>query len=150
MQSPPETAADRVIRKAARRFLWLLFLLFMFSFIDRANVGMAALTMDNDLGISASQFALSLTSFSVAYFLCEIPSNLILERVGARIWIARIAITWGLASAAWSASPRPASHPAPCSTSPTGSRNITAPASTPGSCWRSRSPWHSAPPSPAS
>jgi ACS family 4-hydroxyphenylacetate permease-like MFS transporter len=100
MQSPPETAADRVIRKAARRFLWLLFLLFMFSFIDRANVGMAALTMDNDLGISASQFALSLTSFSVAYFLCEIPSNLILERVGARIWIARIAITWGLASAA--------------------------------------------------
>jgi len=100
MQSLPETAADRVIRKAARRFLWLLFLLFMFSFIDRANVGMAALTMNNDLGISASQFALSLTSFSVAYFLCEIPSNLILERVGARIWIARIAITWGLASAA--------------------------------------------------
>ena len=95
-----DSAEDRVIRKASRRFLWLLALLFMANFLDRANVGMAAITMNRELGISAAQFALSLTCFSVAYFLCEIPSNLMLERFGARVWLARIAITWGLASAA--------------------------------------------------
>jgi MFS transporter, ACS family, 4-hydroxyphenylacetate permease len=90
----------RIFRKVSRRFLWFILLLFMVNFVDRTNVGFAALTMNRDLGISASMFALSLTCFAVAYFLCEIPSNLILERVGARIWLARIAVTWGLASAA--------------------------------------------------
>ena len=95
-----ETEEERVIRRVSRRFLWLLFLLFMANFMDRANVGMAAITMNRELGISASQFALSLSFFSIAYFLGEIPSTLILERVGARRWLARIAISWGLASAA--------------------------------------------------
>jgi ACS family 4-hydroxyphenylacetate permease-like MFS transporter len=91
---------NRVIGKASRRFLWFLLLLFMVNFVDRTNIGFAALTMNRELGISASMFALSLTCFAVAYFLCEIPSNLILERVGARVWLARIAVTWGLASTA--------------------------------------------------
>ena len=68
----------------SRRFLWFILLLFMVNFVDRTNVGFAALTMNRDIGISASMFALSLTCFAVAYLLCEIPSNLILQRVGAR------------------------------------------------------------------
>ena len=101
MQNPAvDSDENRVISKASRRFLWFLLLLFMVNFIDRTNVGFAALTMNRELGITATMFALSLTCFAVAYFLCEIPSNLILERVGARIWLARIAVTWGIASVA--------------------------------------------------
>ena len=97
---PGDGEEARIIAKVSRRLLWFLLLLFMINFIDRTNVGFAALTMNRDLGISASTFALSLTAFSIAYFLCEIPSNLILARVGARTWLARIAVTWGLASTA--------------------------------------------------
>ncbi len=93
-------AEMQVFAKVSHRFLWFILLLFMVNFVDRTNVGFAALTMNKDIGISASTFALSLTWFAIAYFLCEIPSNLILERVGARIWLARIAVTWGLASCA--------------------------------------------------
>jgi len=89
-----------VLRKVSRRFVWFLFLLFVVNFIDRGNVGMAAITMNPQLGISATMFGLSLTIFAIAYALCEIPSNLILARVGARRWFARIMITWGIASAA--------------------------------------------------
>jgi MFS transporter, ACS family, 4-hydroxyphenylacetate permease len=95
-----ESEEARVFRKVSRRFLWFLLILFMINFIDRTNVGFAALTMLPGLGISASTFALSLTAFATAYLLCEIPSNLILARVGARTWLARIAVTWGLASIA--------------------------------------------------
>jgi len=94
------TSERQVFGKVSRRFLWLLLLLFMMSFIDRGNVGFAALTMNKDIGVSATIFALSLTCFSIAYFLFEIPSNLLLERVGARYWLARIAVTWGIASCA--------------------------------------------------
>jgi ACS family 4-hydroxyphenylacetate permease-like MFS transporter len=90
----------RVFTKVSRRLLWFMLLLFMVNFVDRTNIGFAALTMNKDVGISATVFAWSLTAFAVAYFLCEIPSNLILERVGARIWLARIALTWGIASTA--------------------------------------------------
>jgi MFS transporter, ACS family, 4-hydroxyphenylacetate permease len=98
--SPFSAEEARVFGKVSRRLLWFVLLLFMVNFVDRTNVGFAALTMNRDLGITASMFALSLTCFAVAYFLCEIPSNLILERVGARIWLARIAVTWGIASTA--------------------------------------------------
>ncbi|HUB97879.1 MAG TPA: MFS transporter, partial [Stellaceae bacterium] len=90
----------RIFTKVSRRLLWFLLLLFMVNFVDRTNVGFAALTMNKDIGISSTTFALSLTCFAVAYFICEIPSNLILERVGARFWLARIAVTWGIASTA--------------------------------------------------
>jgi len=91
---------DRVLRKVSRRFVWFLFLLFVVNYVDRGNVGIAALSMNRELGISASVFGLSLTIFSIAYAICEIPSNMILARVGARRWFARIMVTWGIATMA--------------------------------------------------
>src|SRR5665213_1528849 len=95
-----ETKLQLVLRKVSRRFVWFLFLMFVINFIDRGNVGIAALTMNRDLGISASVFGLMLTIFSIGYAICEIPSNIILSRVGARRWFARIMVTWGLATEA--------------------------------------------------
>jgi MFS transporter, ACS family, 4-hydroxyphenylacetate permease len=95
-----KTKLDLVLRKVSRRFVWFLFLLFVINYIDRGNVSIAALSMNKDLGISASVFGLSLTIFSIAYALCEIPSNMILAKVGARRWFARIMVTWGLATMA--------------------------------------------------
>jgi ACS family 4-hydroxyphenylacetate permease-like MFS transporter len=88
----------RAIKKVSRRFLWFLFILMTINYMDRTNVGFAALTMNKDIGISASVFGASLAVFSTFYFLCEIPSNLIMARVGARRWLSRIMVTWGLAS----------------------------------------------------
>jgi len=70
------------------------------SYIDRVNVGFAALTMNRDLGLTPAQFGVGAGLFFVGYFLFEIPSNLIMQRVGARFWIARIMISWGLISMA--------------------------------------------------
>lgn len=95
------TAADeRAIAKAYRRLIPLLFVLYVASFLDRINIGFAALEMNKDLKISAAEFGLSIAIFYVGYILCEVPSNLALVRYGARLWISRIMITWGLASAA--------------------------------------------------
>ena len=85
--------------RVSSRFLWFLMLCFMVNFIDRTNIGFAALTMNKDLGLTPTVFGLAGSALSFAYLLCEIPSNLILERVGARKWLARIMVTWGLASA---------------------------------------------------
>jgi MFS transporter, ACS family, 4-hydroxyphenylacetate permease len=91
---------DRLFRKVFRRLIWFLFMLLVVSFMDRINIAFAALTMNKELGLSAAAYGMSLTAFYLAYTLCEIPSNLVLAKVGARLWIARIMITWGLASAA--------------------------------------------------
>jgi MFS transporter, ACS family, 4-hydroxyphenylacetate permease len=100
-QAPEERdRLERVLRKVSRRFVWFLFLLFVINYVDRGNVGIAALSMNRDLGISASVFGLSLTIFSIAYAICEIPSNMILAKVGARRWFARIMVTWGFATMA--------------------------------------------------
>jgi ACS family tartrate transporter-like MFS transporter len=97
-----------VIRKLAWRLLPLLTLCYFVAIIDRANVGVAALTMNHDLGLSAAEFGFAAGIFFVPYVLLELPSNLILARVGARLWIARIMLTWGLFAAAhaliWNAS----------------------------------------------
>jgi MFS transporter, ACS family, 4-hydroxyphenylacetate permease len=96
-----ETAPDdRVFRKVFRRLIFFLFILLVVSHMDRINIAFAALTMNKDLGLSAAAFGMSVTVFYAAYALFEIPSNLMLAKVGARLWIARIMITWGLASAA--------------------------------------------------
>ena len=92
--------SDAVVKKAFRRLMWFLFVLLVVAFIDRINIGFAALTMNRDLGLSAAAFGASITVFYIGYALCEIPSNLALARFGARLWIARIMITWGIASAA--------------------------------------------------
>ena len=70
-----------VIDKISRHLLWFLFLLFVFSFLDRINIGFAGLTMMGDLGLTGTQFGLATTLFYVAYIACGIPSNMILARV---------------------------------------------------------------------
>jgi len=94
------TTDEPVFRKVFRRLIWFLFILLLVSFLDRINIAFAALAMNRDLGLSASAYGASFTVFYAAYTLCEIPSNLMLARFGARLWISRIMITWGLASAA--------------------------------------------------
>lgn len=91
---------DSVFRKAAWRLIPFLGLLYIANFLDRVNVGFAALTMNRDIGLSAEFYGLGAGIFFIGYFLCEVPSNLILERVGARLWIFRIMLTWGIVSAA--------------------------------------------------
>ncbi|WP_045046944.1 MFS transporter [Rouxiella chamberiensis] len=89
----------RVMRKVTLRIVPFIMLLYFIAFIDRVNIGFAALTMNKDLGFSPTVFGLGAGIFFVGYFLFEVPSNLILHKVGARIWIARVMITWGLVSA---------------------------------------------------
>ena len=91
---------ERAISKARRRLLPILLLCYFAAFLDRVNVGFAALQMNHTLGLTASAFGVGAGMFFVGYVLCEIPSNLILVRVGARAWIARIMVTWGVLSAA--------------------------------------------------
>jgi ACS family tartrate transporter-like MFS transporter len=86
--------------KMMRRILPFLFVCYVVSYLDRVNVGFAALTMNEHIGLTATSFGVGAGLFFLGYFLAEIPSNLIMMRVGARLWIARIMITWGLVSAA--------------------------------------------------
>src|ERR1700722_11382351 len=83
-------------RKVRRHLLPLLFVLYVVAYLDRINVGFAALDMNRELGLSSEQYGLLSGIFFCGYFLFELPSNLILHRVGARSWIARILLTWGL------------------------------------------------------
>ena len=87
-----------MLRKAELRLIPFMGLLYLVSFLDRVNVSYAALTMNADLGLSASAYGMGAGIFFIGYFLFEVPSNLILHRVGARTWIARILVTWGLVS----------------------------------------------------
>ena len=91
-------------RRTMRKVMWrlppLMALMFLINQLDRVNVSFAALTMNADLGLSTTAYAWGAGIFFLAYFAFEIPSNLILERVGARRWIARIMITWGIISGA--------------------------------------------------
>lgn len=90
----------RTIRKIGWRLVPFLMICYLLAFIDRGNVGMASLQMNHDLGMSAKVFGFGSSLFFVSYFLCEVPSNLALQKYGARVWIARIMITWGIVSAA--------------------------------------------------
>jgi ACS family tartrate transporter-like MFS transporter len=90
----------RVSRKLMLRIIPFVMLLYFVSFLDRVNVGFAALTMNKAIGLSPTAFGLGGGLFFIGYFLFEVPSNLILHRVGARLWIARVMITWGIVSAA--------------------------------------------------
>jgi len=94
-----ESAEASACRKAAIRLVPLLALAYFFNYLDRTNVGFASLTMNEDLGLTASQFGFAAGIFYVGYCLFEVPSNLALYRFGARRWLARIMITWGFFSA---------------------------------------------------
>ncbi len=89
---------SRVMRKVIRRLVPLMVLLFVINFLDRVNVGYAALTMSKDIGLGPAVFGFGVGLFSIGYIIFEIPSNLLLHRVGAHIWIARIMVTWGIVS----------------------------------------------------
>ena len=90
-----EAVEARTIRKVRTRILPFLFLLYIICFLDRINIGFAALTMNKELAITSQQFGLVAGIFFLGYFLFEVPSNLLLHKLGGRIWIARILITWG-------------------------------------------------------
>jgi MFS transporter, ACS family, tartrate transporter len=89
-----------VIPKLSLRLIPFMFVLYIVSYLDRVNVSFASLQMNAALGFSAEIYSLGAGIFFIAYFLFEVPSNLILHRVGARLWIARIMITWGVISSA--------------------------------------------------
>ncbi|MFI6874019.1 MFS transporter [Streptomyces sp. NPDC050400] len=103
---PPTVAAEAadldrenaVFRKVVRRIVPFLILCYIVSYLDRVNVGFAKLQMSDDLGFSEAAYGLGAGLFFIGYFLFEVPSNLLLQRVGARTWIARIMISWGVVS----------------------------------------------------
>src|SRR5947209_9260965 len=88
------------MRKVVWRLVPFICLLYFIAFLDRVNIGFAALTMNKDLGFSSSVFGFGAGVFFFGYFLFEVPSNIILDKVGARLWIARVMITWGICAAA--------------------------------------------------
>ncbi|WP_307857683.1 MFS transporter [Paenarthrobacter sp. DKR-5] len=101
--TPQELLATPVLKsaisKASRRLLPMLVILYVVAFLDRTNVGFAESALHTDRGISAGAFALGAGIFFIGYALFEIPSNLALKKVGAKVWLARIAITWGIVEA---------------------------------------------------
>lgn len=97
---PPETyrLERETVSRVIRRLIPFIFICYVVAYVDRVNIGFAAAELQRDLGLSAAVFGLGGGLFFLGYCLFEIPSNLILERVGARIWIARIMIAWGIVS----------------------------------------------------
>ncbi|MDQ4491549.1 MFS transporter [Sinomonas sp. ASV486] len=99
--SAQETTLKSAISKAARHLMPMLVILYFVAFLDRTNVGFAEAALRVDRGVSDGAFALGAGIFFIGYALFEVPSNLLLKRFGARFWLARIAITWGIVAAAF-------------------------------------------------
>ena len=103
-QAPDQPLTDAegelLLKRVLRRIVPFIFVCYVISYLDRTNVGFAAITMNKDLGLTATMFGWAAGLFFFGYFMFEIPSNLLMQRFGARIWIARIMITWGLISMA--------------------------------------------------
>lgn len=96
-----DTAIEKTaMRKVYLRLLPLTVVMYFLCYIDRINVSFAALTMNKDIGLTAATYGFSSTAFYIGYVLFEVPSNLVMDKVGARLWLARIMVTWGLISAA--------------------------------------------------
>ena len=91
-----EAIEARTIQKVRIRIIPFIFVLYVVAFLDRINITFAALTMNKELAITSLQYGLLSGIFFIGYFLFEIPSNLLLHKVGARLWIARILVTWGI------------------------------------------------------
>lgn len=98
--SPDGDVGRRAVALVRRRLIPFMFLLYIVAYLDRINIGFAALQMNRDLGFSGAVYGLGAGIFFIGYVIFEVPSNLILHRVGARVWIARIMVTWGLVSSA--------------------------------------------------
>ena len=86
------------MRRVILRLVPFLMVCYFFALLDRVNIGFAALQMNKDLGLTPAMFGFAASLFFISYFIVEVPSNLALQKVGARRWIARIMITWGLIS----------------------------------------------------
>ena len=99
-ESGPTGAGASAIRKIYLRLLPIAIFTYLLAYVDRINVGFAALTMRSDLHMTAADFGFASGIFFWGYFIFEVPSNIIMEKIGARIWIARIMITWGIFAAA--------------------------------------------------
>src|SRR5690242_19945267 len=95
-----KSEADAILRRAAWRLVPLILFMYVASFLNRVNVGFAALTMNQDLGFTPEIYGIGAGIFFWGYFLFELPSNLIMEKVGARLWLARIMLTWAVISGA--------------------------------------------------
>lgn len=95
--TPDETA---IVRKVTLRIIPFVFLLYIVSYLDRANIGYAALQMNKELALTSEAFGFISGIFFIGYFLFEVPSNVMLNKFGARVWIARILVTWGAIAAA--------------------------------------------------
>jgi MFS family permease len=91
---------DRVFAKCAWRLMPLIMLLYVGNYIDRVNVGFAALTLNKDLGFSPEAYGFGAGAFFISYLLFQVPANVILGRMGARLWISFILAAWGAVSAA--------------------------------------------------
>ncbi|WP_210510422.1 MFS transporter [Pantoea ananatis] len=89
---------QQTVKRVIRRILPFLIVCYLIAIIDRGNIGMAALQMNEDLGLSKAVFGLASSLFFVGYFLFEVPSNLAMQKIGAKIWISRIMVTWGIVS----------------------------------------------------
>lgn len=96
MSQPIATIGERTTKKVFWRIIPFIFLLYIVAFLDRVNLGYAALDMNKDLALASSTFGLISGIFFFGYFLFEIPSNILLHKVGARKWIARIMVSWGI------------------------------------------------------
>ncbi|MGA3249495.1 MAG: MFS transporter, partial [Paraburkholderia sp.] len=99
MNATSSVALDRAITKARTRLLPFLVLMYVLAFIDRANVGFAKSVLQADTGLSDAAFAFGAGVFFIGYAVFEVPSNLLMYRLGARVWMSRIMITWGIVSA---------------------------------------------------
>jgi MFS transporter, ACS family, tartrate transporter len=100
-----DTPLDSAVRKAKRRLVWFVVLLYCVATLDRVNIGFAALTMNKALGLSSAAFGFGASLFVAGSIVFELPSNIMLGRVGARRWLARIGVTWGLLTAIMSMIP---------------------------------------------
>ncbi len=96
--APDQFLADSILKRAAWRLIPFMSLMYVVSFLDRVNISFAALTMNHDLGFSPQAYGFGAGIFFWGYFLFEVPSNLMLQKVGARLWMCRICVTWGLLS----------------------------------------------------
>lgn len=102
--STPRTTAvplDAIVARTFRRFVPFLMVCYVVAYLDRVNIGFAKIAMSADIGLSELAYGLGAGIFFIGYFLCEVPSNLMLERFGARRWICRIMVSWALLSAAF-------------------------------------------------
>src|SRR5947209_12969222 len=95
----PRTTERETMRRIYWRLVPLMFCAMFFNYLDRINIGFAGLRMNQDIGLTPAQFGFGASVFFAGYMVLEVPSNLMLHRFGARVWIARILLSWGLVAA---------------------------------------------------